>query len=150
MAAIEENGVMVAHNESGPSHAWADGFEIYTINGVQVDEQIVMRPETQTLEQIEAEKNEEIKRIRIERFGWTRYIAESDAECVDSRRNDVDNTMEALIQLKDGSKRLLCACRSTGRVYAIGVPKEILTCENAQRFMGAGASIAPQNVIGAS
>jgi len=149
--AYEENGRMVAHNDSGPALAWSDGWSIWMLDGVQVDEQIVMRPETQTLKQIENESNEEIKRIRIERYGWTRYIAETDAECIDSRINEIDNTMEALVLLGDESKRLLCSCRSTGRVYAIGVSRNVETCEQAQAFLqGGGRFSANMRVIGAS
>ena len=57
------------HNEDGPvlkyrNKPWA----LYYIHGFQVDKQIVEAPQTQTVEQIEKEGNQEIKRIRIERF----------------------------------------------------------------------------------
>ena len=141
------------HNESGIALAYPDGWGIWALNGVRVDEQIVMRPETQALKQIDNEKNEEVRRLRIERFGWPRYIAESNADCIDSRRNDIDGTTEALVRLKDGSVRLLCACRSTGRTYAVGVLREIATCEQAQVWMAGGSSVSASrkfNVIGAS
>jgi hypothetical protein len=150
----ERDGVIVAHCETGPSHVWADGWALWYIDGVSVDSQIVMHPETQTIEQIDNEPNEEVRRVRIERFGWARYIAESDAECIDSRRNDIDGTTEALIRLKDGSIRMLCTCRSTGRVYAIGVDRETETCQQAQNWMATGgnvlAGMKSVNIIGAS
>ena len=94
----------------------------------------------------------ELRRILIERFLRLCHIAETDAQCIDSRQNDVDGTTEALVRMKDGSQRLLCACRSTGRVYAIGVPRELTTCEQSQRFMreGGNESIRPRAVLGAS
>lgn len=56
------------HCEDGKSCEYADGWGIWTINGTAVDEQIVMRPETQTLEQIEADASEERKAIRLQRW----------------------------------------------------------------------------------
>jgi len=141
------NGELVAHNDKGPSHLWADGFAIWTINGIAVTEQIVMSPETLTIDQIDAEVNEEIKRVMIERFTWTRYITETNAECLDARINDVDGTSEALMALKDKSIRLLCACKSTARVYAIRVNSRIKNCQEAQSWMSGDKKI---NVIGVS
>jgi hypothetical protein len=147
-----DDAIPILHCDSGPAIAFRDGWQLWSLGNVIVDEQIVMRPETQTLKQIDDESNEEVKRIRIERYGWPRYIAETDATCIESRRNVVDGTQEALVQLKDGSRRMLCACRSTGRVYAIGVPREIQNCDEAQRWMAGGGNeqLRPRNIIGAS
>jgi hypothetical protein len=138
---------MELHNESGPSVLWADGYSIYTIKGVAVDEQIVMRPESQTVEQIRKEKNEEVKRIRIERYGWERFIKEVKAEVMDRRTNDVDGTREALFSLPDGIRTFVGRCRSTGRVYFLEVDPEVKTCEQAQVWLR-GDRIG--NCIGAS
>jgi hypothetical protein len=141
------DGRLVAHCESGPSHLWADGFAIWTIHGVRVDEQIVLRPETQTIEQIDGEANAEAKRIRIERFGWPRYLKEANAKVIDFRRNDIDATDESLMQAKDGSRLLVCACPSTARIYAMRVERTIETCEQAQRWLYGDRNV---RIIGAS
>ncbi len=87
---------------------YCDGFGVWAIGGIRLDEQIVMRPESQTLKQIDNEQSQDIKSIRIERFGWTRYIRESNAKCIDSvDRNPISGTPEALYRLKDGSKRFV-------------------------------------------
>ena len=136
---LNEDGQL--HNESGPAVTYSDGsFSVWAINGVVVNEQIVLRPGSQSISEIEKESNEEIRRVQIDRFGWPRYLQESGAKSVDGRRNDVDGTEERLMRLNDGSLRLLCACRSTARVYAIGVPKEITSCEQAQNWMIGGSS----------
>lgn len=70
------------HNDIGPSHEWRDGWALWHIHGVRVTEQIVMRPETLTPAQIDAENNAEVRRVMIERFGAERYLLESDAEPV--------------------------------------------------------------------
>ena len=135
------------HNESGMSVEYADGWGIYSINGVAVDEQIVMRPESQTIEQIRWEKNEEVKRIRIERYGWENFMRKVNAEAIDSRVNEVDGTHEGLFSLEGGMKTFVGKCRSTGRVYFLEVPSEVKTCEQAQTwFLGERTG----NCIGAS
>ena len=109
--------------------------------------QIVVRPKTQTTDQIDKEDNSEIKRIRIERFGWPRYLKETKAKVLDFRRNDVDGTDESLMQANDGSRLLVCACPSTARVYAMRVEKSVSSCEAAQNWLNGGRKI---NIIGAS
>ena len=115
-----------------------DGWKLWSIGGVSVDEQIVMTPETQSVAQIDGEGNQERKRVRIERFGWERYLAESLAKVVNERRNDADNQTERLYMTGDGRKRLVVCDPSTSRRYALGVPREIETCEQAQAFLSHG------------
>ncbi len=125
------------HNSTGPSVKFRDGWCLWTLNGLPVDEQIVMKPETQSIEQINKEKNQDIKSIRIERFGWTRYLKESKATCRDYRENIIENTKEALYRTKDGEQRLVVTC-PTGRLFALGVPSDVPTCESAQNWLAGG------------
>ena len=134
------------HNEAGMSVKYRDGWGVWSIGGVTVDEQIVMQPESQTVEQIGGEQNEEMKRIRIERFGWERYLGEVNANVIDTRRNDVEATTESLMRA-DGMTLLVCACPSTGRTYALEVEPAIETCETAQQWLRGGKKL---NLIGAS
>ncbi len=125
----------VLHCESGPAWEYADATRGWSISGVAVREQIVMRPETQTIYEIHAEPNEEVKRIRIERFGWERYLKDVGAKPVHSRRNDVDGTRESLMRTVEGMACLVCACPSTGKVFALEVDPSLETCEQAQRYL---------------
>lgn len=125
----------VLHNESGPSVLWKDGFALWSINGVAVDEQIVMAPETQTLEQIEKEGNADVKSIRIERYGWVKYIAESQAQLIDENEDVIaGGSIEQLYQLGDGTKRFIVNC-PTGKIPCLGVPNNIQTCAQAQEYL---------------
>src|SRR5574337_232395 len=134
------------HNESSPSVLFKSGWRLWSIDGFPVDEQIVMQPETQTIEQIDKEENQDVKSIRISRFGWPRYIKESGAQCLDKRKNEVEGTREALFQCKDGSKRLVVTC-PTRRIFALGVPLQVQTCHEAQSWLHGGKKI---NVIAAT
>jgi hypothetical protein len=126
------------HSESSASIAYTNAWAIYAIHGVLVDEQVVMRPETQTIRQIEAESSAEVRRVRIERYGWERYLKESGSQAIHSRRNDRDAQTEELYLLKDGARRFVCSDPSTGRRYSLGVPNTVTTCEQAQSWMSHG------------
>lgn len=125
-------------NETGPA-VKSDCEDIFFINGVMLDEQIVMRPETQTVEQIRGETNEEVKRLRIERFGWHRYLPGINAKPIHSRRNDIEGTRESLFRAEN-SNVLVCACPSTSKVFGLEVPLEIETCEQSQAYLSGGLS----------
>ena len=128
------------HCDTGPALVWGD-FTVWFIHGVVVNEQIVMRPETQTPDQIlKDERNEEVRRVRMERYGMVRLMEHS--VTLDRRDNDVECTKEVLIKIGD-MKFLVCHCPSTGRVYHLQVPfGDVATCEQAQRWLWQGAQRA--------
>ena len=129
-----ERGVHQLHAEDGPALAWRDGHARWYLAGTVVDEQITLRPETQTVPQIDQDENADRKAVRIERFGWARYLLESGAEIIDHRVCEITDTTEALMQTRDGSRRLLVTC-PTRRRFAPGVPADIKTCEEAQKWL---------------
>jgi hypothetical protein len=62
--------------------AFCDTFAVWAIHGVRVTEQIVMRPESLSIKHIQTERNTEIKRVMIERYGQSRYLIDSGAHIV--------------------------------------------------------------------
>jgi hypothetical protein len=86
----------------------------------------------------EARRAAEARWVRIARFGWERYLVEVGATVIDVRRNDIEGTHEALMQIPDGERILLCVCPSTARVHGLGVPPEIHTCQGAQAWLSNG------------
>lgn len=133
------------HREDGPAIRYRDGYSVWAINGLRVTEQIVMRPETLTVDQIHGEQNLEIQAIMVERLGWDKYIAMSGAKLLDRKSNEVEGTKEALYQTQIGGKRLVATC-TTGRIFTMGpIPDEARTCEEAQFLLGGRKKL---NVIG--
>ena len=122
------------HNDTGPAVEYSPIWSLWFVEGVMVDSQIVTAPETQTLEQIRGEENAEVKRIRIERFGWDRYLTETNATVVDQGHNEIEQTHEALMQC-DNMRVFVGACPSTARVYSLEVPPEVDTCEQARCWL---------------
>jgi hypothetical protein len=129
------------HCDDGMSCEYSDGWGIYTINGVSVDKQIVMSPETQTIDQLRSEQNEEVKRVRIERYGWGKFLEEIGALTIDENVNDIEGTKEFLVESdKDKMKALMCVCPSTGKEFFLEVPPETKTCREAQAWLSNGFS----------
>ena len=120
------------------------------IDGVEVDEQIVMRPNTQTIDQILNEENMEVRRVRIERYGAVNFLREAGAFLLDQRSNNVENTEEALYGI--GDQKFLVATCPTGRVFCMEVPTRVQTCQDAQSYLAGDGElpVPPGNPIGRS
>lgn len=126
------------HNEIAPAVRYRDGFSVWAIDGVILDEQVVLRPETLTLEQINSTLNQEIRAIMINRYGWLKYLEESKAKCIDNRYNEIEGTKEALYVTPGtrGNGHMLIATCTTGRIFHMSVPNSIKTCAEAQVWLG--------------
>ena len=70
------------HCETGPALLMRDGWAAYAIHGTRVPAALVEAPETLTIEQITSERNAEVRRIMIDRFGAARFLRGIDAELV--------------------------------------------------------------------
>lgn len=129
----------VLHAADGPAMAFRDGWEIHAINGVRVPKHVVETPQAITLEEVNGEENQEVRRIMIERKGWEWFLTEMKATVLDERVNPVDNVKESLLKTEQYCI-LLCACPSTARVYPNEVPLTTTTCAEAQGFLSCGLS----------
>jgi hypothetical protein len=129
----EENSL---HNETGPAVEWVDGKKLWYIDGhhlAQQGEKIVMSPEALTKDDINSIRNEEERRVAIDRMGWNRYLTAIGAKIADSKENWVDNTFEVLVDPPSSRPgwqsaeplRMVLSCRSTGRKYFIAIPREV-------------------------
>ena len=133
------------HREDGHAYEEADGSKYWYLNGVEIRKYVVMQPETITLERIKKARNTEVRSIMIERYGWLRYIQDSEAKIIDARDNAIENTKEALFFVGELGNRLVVTC-PTGRIFTLGVPNDTKTCEAAQQWLG--NSTEEINVIG--
>jgi len=74
----DERGLL--HCETGPAVHYPDGFSVFAIHGVRVPEKVVIAPESIVISEIESERNAEVRRVMIDRYGSERYLMESGAE----------------------------------------------------------------------
>lgn len=66
------------HSEDGPAIAWSDGWGVYFWHGLRIPpshEWIIEDRARLTPEKIATERNAELRRIMLERFGFERYLA---------------------------------------------------------------------------
>ena len=125
------------HNETGPACA-NDVENLYFWHGVLVPAYAIVCPEWITLDEIKHETNEEVRRVLIERYGWPKYLKEVGAKLRSRRLNERDQQWEELYQLDDGTQRVVVSDPSTGRRYALGVPRDVATCQDAQKWLSHG------------
>ncbi|PYX53904.1 MAG: hypothetical protein DMG76_23675 [Acidobacteria bacterium] len=76
---IHQDARLRLHNDAGPAIAYRDGWKIYCIHGVRVQDWMIEHPERMTPALIDAERNVEVRRVMIEKFGKERYIREGGA-----------------------------------------------------------------------
>jgi hypothetical protein len=67
------------HCDDGPAVQFSDGYSLYSWAGVHIDPDLVLRPESLTIERIDNEANIELRRVMIDKFGAARYIEEGNA-----------------------------------------------------------------------
>lgn len=62
------------HNEDGPAASWSNEYSLYYIHGVEVPALVIEHPEQITVDMIDNESDENVRRIMIERYGTERYL----------------------------------------------------------------------------
>ena len=72
------------HCHDGPVVRWPNGRLWWAWRGVLVPRRVVLAPETFTVDRIRRERNVEVRRVMLERFGAERFLREAGAEVVNS------------------------------------------------------------------
>jgi len=140
------------HNENKAAVEYADGYSLYMISGVRVNEKIVKHPETLTKEDWLNEKNLEVKRVIQERMG-TRFPVEVGGKVVGKHADRrIGEIVEVDIAPDPEKVAHFLHARdwSTGRMYFIPIPPAITDPMEAQAwtFSNKTQKIVPENVIG--
>jgi hypothetical protein len=105
--------------------------------GVRVEERILFRPETISIEEILQEQNAERRRVLLDRFGIPRFMQETKASLLDED-HDRGGTRQLLrVELKDDEPlvTLSCFCPSTARQYFLRVPPDMKLCHQAAAWV---------------
>jgi hypothetical protein len=68
------------HSANAPAVRYLDGWSIYAWHGVQVPVEVITMPEEMTTSMIERERNIDVRRVMIERFGAAQYVLQSGAQ----------------------------------------------------------------------
>lgn len=62
------------HNTHGPALGYRDKFGLYYAHGVNIPGRVIKDPGSITVDEIEAQDNQEVKRVFIEQYGVGRYL----------------------------------------------------------------------------
>ena len=98
-----------------------------------LDARIAFRPEEITAAEVLAERNAEVRRVKLERMGIERFLADANPETLDED-TDPGGPRRLLRVEWEGDEPLVCVlvcCPSTGRRYTLRVPPQMETCRQA-------------------
>jgi hypothetical protein len=71
------------HSDHGPALLFRDEYKIYALHGVPVSADIVERPHDLSVEKINSERNVELRRVLIDRYGVANYLKDTGAGVMD-------------------------------------------------------------------
>jgi hypothetical protein len=119
---------------NGPAVEWPTGERYWFWRGVEVPNWFIEQPGRITLELIRSERNVELRRCMIERFGQERFLRETGAELVAEdahgklwRSELADERPYTLLEVKNGTLE----SDGTRRLYFLRVPPEMRTPRQA-------------------
>ncbi|HEY9786554.1 MAG TPA: hypothetical protein V6D17_14190 [Candidatus Obscuribacterales bacterium] len=134
------------HCDKGPAFAYAnyngsyrdysnvDDFRLYCWRGVTVPDYIIENPHKMTVKTIDAERNIEVRRAMIERYGFGKYLLDSNAEKVHEDKYGVlyrkvysDDEPIVMVHVNDATPQP----DGFHRAYFIRVPSFITTAKEA-------------------
>jgi hypothetical protein len=105
--------------------------------GVRIDERILLKPETITVDEVLAERNAERRRVLLDRFGVSRFMKETQAKVLDEDTDPGGPRQLLRVELKDDEPlvTLACFCPSTARQYFLRVPPNMESCHQAAAWI---------------
>jgi len=123
------------HSDNGMAFQYPDGWGAYYWHGVKVSDKIILKSSEITINEIEAESNQEVRRIMVERMGRQKFIKSIGGQkALVHEDSDKLNGQRALYHFKDMAF-LEVADPSTGRIYYLDVPSDAKTCQEANDFL---------------
>jgi hypothetical protein len=105
--------------------------------GVPIDERMAFHPELITADEILTGQNIELRRVKLERMGYERFLSQTDADMLDLDEDPGGERKLLFINLRR-DEPLVCLsvfCPSTGRQYVIRVPPDKKTCHQAAAWI---------------
>ena len=130
---------MVLHSDNSPSIEYADGFKVYSLNGIQVPEWLVMTPAEKIDPKLALEeKNADVQREIIRKIGYERMLNACNAQTIDKWDCPKTQLHYELKRMKFGAVDRLYMCYEhasiPGVFYAKPVPPETKNCVQGRGF----------------
>ena len=123
------------HAEFGPSHRWRDGFSIWHLNGVRVEQWMSeSHPDDLDARRVLQIENVDQRREVIRRMGSERLVVQLEAKVLDVETREVGGRYELLaIDMNHGEpwRFLKMVNQSIGAVHVEAVPRQCETVRHA-------------------
>ena len=124
-----------AHCETGPSHRWRDGWEVYSWHGVQIPPDWINRKNDLDQKTALTWGNVEQRRAACEIIGWEKILSACNARVIDTDPNvQIGTLLEVDLPDAPGEKFLRYQC-GTGRMFAHNVGPSCRTAREAQAWI---------------
>ena len=68
------------HSDTDWAISYPDGFGYCLIHGIEVPEHVVLEPSKITIKEIETERNVEVRRVMMDKYGQSRFLLDSGAK----------------------------------------------------------------------
>lgn len=120
------------HCETGASHRWRDGWELFHWHGVVIPKEWVTGSKPSAKEAL-TWPNIEQRRAACELVGWKNILSELSAVTIDTDDAEIGELLEADIP-DSGKERFLKVRCGTGRDFCIPVPKSMKTAIEANAW----------------
>ena len=122
------------HCGNGPALSYPDGWSIYAWHGIRVPERVIRG--SYSIQDIFKEPNMEVRRAMIERMGSTAFFHAADAKLVHQDEDGYGHPRRLMRIPMEGTQRgflqaVEVVCPTTGRIYCLGVPSQVKTCQEA-------------------
>jgi hypothetical protein len=130
---VDENNE--PHCETGPSHRWRDGWELYHWHGVRVPGHWIMSPENVDPAEILGTREVEVRAAGISIVGMARMLDRLDHEIIDSDPDPLHGDLISVTipDLPEPVRYLSAHCPRNGRIME-AVPNNITSVIGAQAW----------------
>lgn len=135
------------HSEDGPALAYRDGakdkVDLYVWHGVNVPDNVILSPNTITIEMINAERNTEVRRVLMERYGWSRYLKDAGGTVIDEYADQLGQPVRLWKRDLGQNQRPLVMLElvnstpepdGTLKQYMFGVPADMTSAKKAHAW----------------
>lgn len=138
---LERDAAFRLHCETGKAVEYPDGFGLYMWHGVQVPRYVVEEPEMITVKDILDDANAEVRRIKIERYGFDRFVVDGKIETVHTSTDQFGHKMTLHKKAMSGNEPALTFLKVVNstpepdgsyKTYVLPVHSTVKTCEEAR------------------
>jgi hypothetical protein len=105
--------------------------------GVPIEARIAFDPESIHAEEVLDEQNLELRRVKLERMGYEKFMSQANAQLLhtDTDPGGVRKLLRVAIKNDEDLVALWVICPSTGRNYVLRVPPATKTCHQAAAWL---------------